>query len=255
MSLDYIRQNLFQRDQVLVLPCSEPECGPDLNSVLDGIVGAAIVDPDAYIYVFGEPWSAEAPDRIFRFQPSRGMHEVHMNQGNDPCHWTQDGVWQDGGLLIEHPTHHRWTAVFLKFQSQSWHTDDKTGHALTPPNGKPYIPKDANGHHRPDGMLRIVAAVVNPFHENHQPQRVTLLNCCPFPVSLDDWHLADHLKRRWRLHGEIEPGRTVDIPLGASISLGKEGGIITLLDEHGYKIHGVSYTAEQAAHEGWTITF
>jgi hypothetical protein len=28
-----------------------------------------------------------------------------------------------------------------------------------------------------------------------------------------------------------------------------------LLDPHGLKVHGVSYTAEQSHDEGWTITF
>jgi len=255
LGLDYIRLNLFHRDQILVLPCNGPGCGADLNEVLDGVVCAAISDPAAQLYVFGEPWEAvNASDRIFRFHPSRGMHEVHMNQGNDPSHWNQDGVWQDGGILIEHPAMHRWTALFLKFQSQSWHTDDETGHALTAPNGMPFVPRDVNGHQRPDGMVRIVAAYVNPLSEN-APQRVTLLNCCPFPVDLDGWSIADHAKRRWRLHGEIEAGRTLDIGLGSSISLGHEGGIITLLNEDGYKVHGVSYTAEQAGKAGWLVTF
>ena len=34
-----------------------------------------------------------------------------------------DGVWQDGGLIIGT------TAILLRFQSQSWKTDDSTGHA------------------------------------------------------------------------------------------------------------------------------
>jgi hypothetical protein len=31
--------------------------------------------------------------------------------------------------------------------------------------------------------------------------------------------------------------------------------VITLLDPHGLKVHGVSYTAEQSQDEGWTIIF
>jgi hypothetical protein len=37
--------------------------------------------------------------------------------------------------------------------------------------------------------------------------------------------------------------------------LGNNGGIVTLLDPQGLKVHGVSYTRDQAAREGWTITF
>jgi hypothetical protein len=34
-----------------------------------------------------------------------------------------DGVWQDGGLIVGT------TAILLRFRSQSWQTDDRTGHA------------------------------------------------------------------------------------------------------------------------------
>jgi uncharacterized protein YukJ len=38
-------------------------------------------------------------------------------------------VWQDGALL-HFPCDDHWAAVFLALQSQAWHTDDVTGHAL-----------------------------------------------------------------------------------------------------------------------------
>ena len=39
------------------------------------------------------------------------------------------------------------------------------------------------------------------------------------------------------------------------VALGNKGGSITLLDPAGRKVAGVSYTAEQATAEGWTLTF
>ena len=39
------------------------------------------------------------------------------------------------------------------------------------------------------------------------------------------------------------------------VQLGNKGGAITLLDPAGLKVHGVSYTADQARREGWTILF
>jgi hypothetical protein len=44
-------------------------------------------------------------------------------------------------------------------------------------------------------------------------------------------------------------------PGADGFQLGNHGGAITLLDPEGLKVHGVSYTAEQAGREGWTITF
>jgi hypothetical protein len=38
-------------------------------------------------------------------------------------------------------------------------------------------------------------------------------------------------------------------------ALSNQGGIITLVDENGLKVHGVSYTKEQARNPGWTIVF
>ena len=38
-------------------------------------------------------------------------------------------------------------------------------------------------------------------------------------------------------------------------ALSNKGGVITLVDEKGLKVHGVSYTRERARHPGWTIVF
>ena len=50
-------------------------------------------------------------------------------------------------------------------------------------------------------------------------------------------------------------GAPVVVVLSPEVQLGNQGGIITLLDTHGLKVHGVSYTKEQAQREGWTIVF
>ncbi|HEY8720391.1 DUF2278 family protein [Pengzhenrongella sp.] len=89
------------------------------------------------------------PDKVFGFLPGNGVHDVHMNQGNGGSFGRDDGVWQDGGLLLHLVTEQRWVAIFLAFQSQAWHTDDVTGHAL---GGSP--PRPAPG----DASVRIVAA-------------------------------------------------------------------------------------------------
>ncbi|MFD8756944.1 DUF2278 family protein [Kitasatospora sp. NPDC059577] len=61
-----------------------------------------------------------------------------------------NGVYQDGGLLVHLPALNRRPAVFLAFQSQPWHTDDRTGHTL--PAHAP-VPRPSRHHrsadHRP----------------------------------------------------------------------------------------------------------
>ena len=39
-------------------------------------------------------------DKIFGFLPGNGIHDIHMNQGNSSRFVRDDGVWQDGGLLM-----------------------------------------------------------------------------------------------------------------------------------------------------------
>ncbi len=241
LALDYIRLNLFEPDEFLTLPCEGPGCRADLNEVLDEVLLDTLGNDDAVVYTFGEPWEAPGTsDPVFRFRPARGMHEVHMNQGNDPSHWEQDGVWQDGGVLVEHRTAGRWLGVFLKFQSQSWHTDDETGHALLPPksfNALQPVPLDRHGKPHPDGMVRIVAASLDPL-------AVTLLNVCPFPVDVGRWSIANRALFRWKLQGVLQAGESRVFPVGRALAFEEEGGLLTLFNQHDLKVHGVSYTPE-----------
>jgi hypothetical protein len=57
------------------------------------------------------------------------------------------------------------------------------------------------------------------------------------------------------LSGSIAPGTTLVVPIVAPVSLSNKGGIITLLDRRGIKVHGVSYTKAQARQPGRTIPF
>ena len=167
-----------------------------------------------------------------------------MNQGNSQRFRGDDGVWQDGGLLLHYPTGQQWVAIFLAFQSQAWHTDDQTGHAL--PGPEPGEPQP-----EPDHTLRIVAALVNPPGPAPEAETVTLLNASPVPVDLAGWAIADAQKRRLVLEGGVLPaGDTIRLLLGPPLQLGNRGGLITLLDPDGLKVDGVAYTKAQADTEG-----
>ena len=104
-SLDFIRGNLFNRLDMRLLPPSLPGDDNDLSDRLAHYVDRAASEPDAVIYAFGERWGPERgnPDKIFHFEPGNGVHDIHMNQGNDPGHKGDDGVWQDGGLILRFP--------------------------------------------------------------------------------------------------------------------------------------------------------
>lgn len=271
-ALDFIRGNLFDRSNMKPLPFNVPGVDNDLNEKIDRFMQRALGDEEAMVYAFGERWGPEADkkDKFFAFLPGNGIHDIHMNQSNVGRFTSDDGVWQDGGLIIHFPTQQQWVGIFLKFQSQGWHTDDQTGHRLvgTIPG---YAPQALTGvdpslppaaptwvelpdQDEPHGMVRIIAALVN---SSHSPERetVTLLNVTSHSLSLEGWALIDTDNRLVALSGDIAAGATLVIDLPRPGSLSNQGGTITLLEERGLKVDGVSYTKEQARNPGWTIMF
>ncbi len=259
-ALDLIRGNLLQPAMMTPLPANLPGPDNDLNEKLDQIVQRAMADEEALVYAFGERWGPEAnkADKYFGFVPGNGIHDIHMNQGNVGSFVRDDGVWQDGGVLFHFPGEQQWTAIFLKFQSQSWHTDDVTGHTLSVPeagepvNPDPIAPQPTET--LPDGLVRIVAAMVNS-KESPEREWVHILNASDRVISLDGWQLADKQKAKMPLGGTLDPGATVRVDVQPPVALSNKGGIITLLNQDGLKVHGVSYTKQQANQPGWTIVF
>jgi len=252
--LDFIRGNLFDPSSMRPLPPELPGVDNDLADRLDHHVRRALADPAARMCLYGERWGPErsAPDKIFGFRPGNGVHDVHMNQGNAGRFRADNGVWQavwqDGALLIHFPGEDRWVGVFLAFQSQAWHTDDRTGDAL---DSTPRRPRETG-----EEPVRVVAALGNPIAPAPEQETVTVLNASPDAVDLTGWRLADRLKHSCPAPAvELRPGTTVVVPLSNGMQLGNRGGIITLLDTQGIKVHGVSYTAAQARREGWTVVF
>ena len=153
------------------------------------------------------------------------------------------GLAEDGGLFVQFPKQKKWVAIFLAFQSQAFHTDDQTGNRI----------EDAIS---PDmqGAIKIICALLN--RSQQAKQIISILNRSEKKIVLDGWAFADRQKRKQYLHGQsIEPGSFLSIPVESNIVLPKEGGIITLLDNKGIKIDGVSYTQKDCLKEGWTTKF
>ena len=250
LALDFIRGNLFDRLRLRPLPPNLPGPDNDLSDRVEHYVARASQEDDSEVYAFGERWGPEEdkPDKIFGFLPGNGIHDIHMNQGNDAHFAHDDGVWQDGALVFRFPSTDQWVALFLAFQSQAWHTDDNTGHAITEPGHVP-------GPAEPDRVVRILGALVNPIGPAPEAESITLLNASPEPVELAAWEIADRLKNKQSLTGTIAAGDTLTVPVQPPVQLGNRGGIITLLDDQGLKVDGVAYTEQQAQREGWTLVF
>jgi uncharacterized protein YukJ len=263
IALDFIRGNLFSPEEMKVVPLDREGAGNDLHEIFDLHVRQAI-ERGADVYAFGSKWGPEnKADQYFHFQPGNGIHDIHMNQGNEKGHQQDNGVWQDGGLFFHFAAENRWLAFFLAFQSQSFHTDDVTGNAISgdeavvvpkpvpspakAPSGPPVISPALPG-------VSIIAALVNPGGADQGRETV---NLTPGPVDLSGWSLADGLGHAKSLPGPVlGAGETARIDLtGQDVQLSNQGGTITLLDPHGLKVHGVAYTKDAASLEGWSIGF
>ena len=261
-ALDYIRGNLFDRTKMRPLPFNVPGLDNDLNEKIDNVMQRALADEEAVVYAFGERWGPEKnkKDKYFGFLPGNGIHDIHMNQSNVGNFVGDDGVWQDGGVLVHFPAQGQWVAIFLKFQSQGWHTDDKTGHKIGEPEpefppvvlppGPPPLPTSID----PQGLVRIVAALVNSI-QSPEVEFVTLVNAAPREINLQGWTLLDGQKNRQKLTGTLKAGEARAVRVDKPVALSNKGGLISILDETGLKVDGVSYTKAQASNPGWTIVF
>jgi uncharacterized protein YukJ len=246
-ALDYRRGNLFQEADMRILPPDLAGAENDLQDLIQHYVERALGHPEIKVSALGGRWHNPKADNVFpEIAPSTGVHEIHMNQGSlDPGHTKEDGVWNDGGLLIHLPEpDNRWVAFFFAFQNQTFNTDDIEGHALI---DQP-LPETA--------AVRIVAAMVNPAGPGDEGESVLLLNASPDPVDLTGWQIADKAKQKCAVPaGPLAAGATLEVPVARPCALSNHGGIITLLDATGTKVSGVSYTKGQAQDQGWTVTF
>ncbi|HSK38471.1 MAG TPA: YukJ family protein [Arenibaculum sp.] len=230
LAIDYIRANLFAPHSMRMLTHDAPGADDDLNDLLHFHLERTVADPDGAVFVFGEPWGPErGQDAIFRFKPGRGMHNVHMNQGNMPPYERENGVWQDGALLFRQPATGLLTAVFLAFQDQGWHTNDTTG---KPVEGSTGFEPGAPG----SPAVRIVGVRMRPFGQLRAG--ALLVNAAGEAVDVNGWQLAFGKVGRTGLSGVLEPAATRFVPAPPR-QIERAHGLVTLLDATGLKVHGV----------------
>jgi uncharacterized protein YukJ len=263
--LDFLRRNMVgDFNKMIPLPNNAPGLDNDLQDKLTLALDKSKADPKSRIFAFGEQWPGTSkPDKYFNEIKDQGLHDIHMNQGNPKGSHDQDnGVYQDGGLLIYYPSLNRWTAILLAFQTQfntlnptTLHTDDVTGNRIsgtvpTPTPGQPDVVVD--------GDVVIIAALVNPKGNEKGKEKVILLNTTDEAISLNGWKLVDRTHEEFEIKNlSIDAGSTLEIkiPASSNFNLGNKGGTISLLNTQGIKTHGVQYTKEQAKTEGKIIRF
>lgn len=232
--LDYIRSDLFDAKKGRLLPHDIDSPNNDMIDVLVPEVQKSI-DKQAEIYIFGS-----------RFNTRDGIHNVHMNQGNIQKFRRDDGTFQDGGLLIHYKETGQWMGIFLAFASQAMHTDDNDGHAISSLTWGQFLPTDFM-----ENSVTIKEAVVKK-----RKKSVTLTNLTNHRVSLASWKLHNSAGQAQEL-----PANAVLSPMSSGgfevskLHLSDKGDIITLVNEEGLKVDGVSYNSQQGSMEGRPIVF
>ena len=271
LAVDYVRGGLVKHNQMRSIPHDEPGLDNDLNEKLDALVRHAIDDPDVEICVFGTRWGPERMrDQVFRFKPGNGLHDVHMNQGTprNHRHARDNGAWQDGAVFLQLRDEGRWVGIYLAFQAQQWHTDERTGHPLAdaPPrraprgDGGPRAPRKPAPPPLPPRAaagtaIRITAAEINPPGDDRGAETVTLHNPTGAPATLDGWTLDNGNGTTHALAGQLSPGAELVVRLPVEVPLSNRGGAILLLDPFGRHVDRVAYGRDQARGEGRVIRF
>ncbi|EAW24511.1 uncharacterized protein NFIA_040880 [Aspergillus fischeri NRRL 181] len=245
--IDFIRSNLFNVNSGRVLPHDIEGPDNDIIDVLEPEVRQAI-EHQAEVYIFGA-----------RFNTKNGIHDVHMNQGNKGRWKGDDGIFQDGALLIHFTNPDRWVGIFLGFASQAAHTDDRTGHAISSETWSDYL-IDQRG--QPDLIENSVAIkqanIKAPGRGGSKERResVTLTNLTSKPLSLGTWQIHNSAGQIQVLPPnaalDAMATKVFDIP---HCHLSTNGDTITLVNEYGLKVDGVSYSAGQAKPDGQPIVF
>jgi len=113
----------------VVKPKTDQTPGENLNGDIDPWVQKAKNNPDAEVFAFGADWNDNLPGSIpdnhpyFAQNPSVGVHDIHMNQGDTGTQAKSNGSKQDGALFIYFKSTQKWVAMFFRFQNQSINTD------------------------------------------------------------------------------------------------------------------------------------
>jgi len=256
-TLDFVREPPFDRSTMRRLPKSSPGASDDVQDILQVYANRATSDAGALVYVFGSFWRNQQfpPDEVLG--TDQGVHDIHMNQGNDSGHKNDDGQWQDGAVVFFFPDTNRYVGAFLCFKSQVWATDAH-GHRIPGvPEGPlvegttpPPVPGPGGDVLEPDTGARglaIIAALINPEGEDPGHETVTLFNGGSRDVNLNGWVLLDRGNQSEKLSGAIPRNHAVTITLsGEGAQLGNKGGSLRLVSPSGVQVSSVTWTNKDA---------
>jgi len=255
-ALDYSRAPLFDLTTGIALPPT----GPGNDDDLQDVVSRQLNDLKASggeLFAFGSHFHDPAPKPGIdtEFGTTDGMHDIHMNQGNAPHDHDEDnGVFNDGGLILKFPDHV--TGLFFRFKTQFLPTDAH-GNRIPgvskeiPASSAPVIAPPAPTPTDPNPTFPAVyveRALVNPAGDDPRREVVVIGNTTVAAVDLTGWRIVDKNNGTDTIaHVTLAPGGSAVIRLaGDGAQLSNKGGTIRLLNPAGVLVHAVSYSKADA---------
>lgn len=262
-ALDYSRAPLFDLTTGIALPPTGPGADDDLQDVVSRQLGD-LQASGGELFAFGSYWHDPAPKPGIdtEYGTQDGMHDIHMNQGNAPHDHDEDnGVFNDGGLILRFPDHV--TGLFFRFKTQFLPTD-ANGDRIPgvskeiPPSATPIDnPPDTDNPEPAFPAVYIERALLNPAGDDPGKEVVVIGNTTVAAVELTGWTIVDKNNAADALAGVLLPaGGSVPIVLtGNGAQLSNKGGTIRLMNPAGVQIHAVSYSKADATPENQYVRF
>jgi uncharacterized protein YukJ len=119
--LDYLRDELFPLDQMRPIPADGS--GVSLAALIDAQIERAKRDTLAVLVAVGDGFDDNQTTEKVGFALGRGVHDVHMMQGNTGEFARDNRINGDGALFIRFAGGET-VALFVRFQSQATKTND-----------------------------------------------------------------------------------------------------------------------------------
>jgi uncharacterized protein YukJ len=126
--LDYLRDGLFPVGGMVAVPPAQGSGA--LAPQLDAQIATATADAASVVLAFGEFFQDSGADQTFGFSPEKGVHDIHMMQGNSGSFADDNRVRGDGALFLRAGNGHT-VALFVRFSTQSIDTDPQTGNPVS----------------------------------------------------------------------------------------------------------------------------
>ncbi|CAN8105258.1 unnamed protein product [Discula destructiva] len=261
LALDFLRDDFLTPSAGTLLSHNpkDPSEKNDILSYLDPLLNAAVSDK-ATIYLWGSQYADS--------DGSSGIHDIHMNQGNSGSFASENGTYQDGGIVIESADGNTWQGIFLAFATEAEKTDSKGdaagptfADALGGSTASSTSTDAARTGHATKGAVGIEAAIVNPKGPDGaasgvaKGETVYVQNRSAAEQSLQGWTIETEAGGKETLGNvalSAHSKRGFEVP-GAP--LGNKGGKILLKDAEGTTVSEVSYTEKEARIEGKLLYF